>query len=119
MIKASLTQANRLIRQALRKTPSFSLLPICALFFLQTPALPVPELSELSKLKAENHQLKIQVTQCRVDLLDAQAKVASNSLSAEQNTLEQEFRKELKCLDTDKFNWQTLKCEAQVVKKIP
>ncbi len=67
-------------------------------------------LSELSTLKAENHKLKIQLTQCRVDLLDSQAQNSSTSLSAEQKKLEDSFRSELKCKADDKFDWTNLKC---------
>lgn len=42
------------------------------------------ELSEISKLKAENLQLKIQNTQCNVNLLDRESKLASFQLSSEQ-----------------------------------
>jgi hypothetical protein len=74
----------------------------------KTTETKVPELTELSKLKAENFQLKIQVTQCRVDVNDREAKLASVSLSSEQLKLIEEFRKELKADKEDEFDWQTL-----------
>ena len=85
----------------------------------KSPSLPMPPpgLSELSQLKAENFKLKTQLTQCRVDLLDRESRLASSDLTGEQSRLEQQFRKELNCKSTDKFNWTSLKCEAPDVKK--
>jgi hypothetical protein len=74
----------------------------------------IPSLSELSQLKAENFKLKIQLSQCQVDLLSFKS---STDLSLLQQNLEASFRKELKCSVTDKFNWATLKCEIPDVKK--
>jgi hypothetical protein len=125
MIKTSHTQAKALIRQDRRngRTTSLTLIALLSFFSItfaqseKTPVLPTPALSELSTLKAENFKLKTQLAQCRVDLLDNQSKVLSTTLTTEQSSLEKEFRKELKCSETDKFNWNTLKCEAPVVKK--
>lgn len=70
-----------------------------------------PELSELSKLKIENFQLKVALTQCRVDLTDRESKLASSNLSSEQLKLVEDLRAELKAGKDDKFNWETLKFE--------
>lgn len=77
------------------------------------PELPVNEakLSEVNQLKAELFKARTQLTQCRVDLLDRESRLASSNLTSEQSKLELEFRKDLKCKETDKFNWVTLKCE--------
>lgn len=69
-------------------------------------------LSETSLLRAEILKLKAQLAQCRIDLTDRESRLATRTLSAEQQLLEQQFRKELGCKPTDKFNWSTLKCEA-------
>lgn len=74
----------------------------------------IPSLSELSQLKAENFKLKIQLSQCQVDLLSFKS---STDLTTLQSNLEQQFRKELHCDAKDKFNWALLKCESNDVKK--
>lgn len=76
----------------------------------------IPSLSELSQLKAENFKLKIQLSQCQVDLLSFKS---STDLTNYQASLEGSFKKELGCKTTDKFNWATLKCETNDVKKDP
>lgn len=76
-------------------------------------AAPPVKLSEVSQLKAENFRLRTSLTQCRVDLIDRESQLATKNLTSEQSVLEQQFRKELNCKETDKFNWSTLKCEAK------
>lgn len=58
------------------------------------------ELSEVSKLKAENLRLSAQLNQCQIQN-NAQA------LKESQQKLEQEFTTELGC---KKFDWQVLGC---------
>ena len=68
-----------------------------------------PVLSELSRLKADNFKLKVQLTQCNVSLNDRNAKIASSDLTAEQQKLVIEFKKELGITDEEvAFNWDTL-----------
>ena len=52
------------------------------------------QLSEISKLRAENFKLKAQLNQC--------------SLTTEQNILISTFRKELNAKDSDSFDWSSL-----------
>ena len=76
----------------------------------QAPPLPSTtekQLSEVTKLKIENHQLKIALTQCQVNLLDRESKMSSTNLSEARIKLEAEINKELGCT---KFDWVTLKC---------
>lgn len=72
--------------------------------------LPAPEkqLSELSKLKAENLKLLIQLTQCQVSSVDLQSKLANKELQDKQIALDDQFRRELSC--SGKFDWTTLGC---------
>jgi hypothetical protein len=74
-----------------------------------TPPL-VPVLSELSKLKAENFQLRTQLTQCTVDRIGLTAQIQSSQLTSQQSILETAFKKELHCSDKDKFDWSNLTC---------
>ncbi len=77
----------------------------------EKPAPPLPsetkQLSEITKLKLENHQLKIALTQCQVNLMDRESKLASANLSNDRSQLEIQINKELGCT---KFDWTTLKC---------
>lgn len=57
----------------------------------QSTEQPQRQLSELSRLRAENLKLKAQLNSC--------------SLSVEQINLEMSFRKELDAKETDAFNW--------------
>lgn len=68
------------------------------------------QLSELSKLKKENLELKASFAQCNVNLI---ALKSSNELTTEQKKLVEEFSKELSCT----YNWQLGKCDE--VKNIP
>lgn len=81
----------------------------CIAFTQDGPsALTRTELSEVSKLKAENHKLKIQLTQCRVTLSDRETRLLQAELSSERAALEAEYRKELKADEKKIFNWDTL-----------
>ena len=66
------------------------------------------KLTELQSLKAENFKLKVQLSQCNVNLVDAQSKLNNFSLTDEQAKLIEEFRKTLKAGKDDVFNWGTL-----------
>jgi hypothetical protein len=68
-------------------------------------------LSEVSNLKAQILSLNIQLAQVKIDLLDRENRLVNCNLSNDKARLELEFRKELKCEATDKFNWALLKCE--------
>lgn len=57
----------------------------------QSTEQPNKQLSEISKLRAENLKLKAQLNSC--------------SLSSEQLQLEMSFRKELDAKDNQKFDW--------------
>jgi hypothetical protein len=97
-------------------TISLFLLSLFAVTFAQDkPKVDKPvELSELSSLKAENFKLKAQFAQCQIDLIDRESKLASSVLTGQQSKLEVEFMNELGCdLKTQKFNWQTLACDAK------
>lgn len=59
------------------------------------------QLSESSKLKAENWKLKYQLIKLQCDSSYA-------SLNKEQKALEEEFRKELNAQPTDTFDWASL-----------
>lgn len=59
------------------------------------------ELNEVSKLKAENWQLKVGLTQCQQQLSTAQ-------LGFDRDSLVKEFRKELDADDKQEFDWKTL-----------
>lgn len=69
----------------------------------QTPAL-----SEIDRLKAENHLLKVQVAQLQSLYAQAQEKMALTSLQSERSQLVEEFRKTLKVDATQEFDWTTL-----------
>ena len=123
MLKTTYTTAETLIRRSLRPKSGATLLTLSLLFLplsivaqdkpKVTPTKPA-ELSELSRLKAENFLLRTQLTQCRVDLLDRESKIASATLTGQQSKFEVEFMKELGCnTETQKFNWQTLACDAK------
>lgn len=59
------------------------------------------ELSELSKLKAENFKLRTQLVQCSI-------KVQDTSLASEQAQLIDQFRKELNADNEQVFDWNSL-----------
>lgn len=62
-------------------------------------------LPELQRLKAENHQLKLQVAQCQVG-------ITKINLQNEEAQLIEEFRSIMKVEDKSKmFNWNTLTFE--------
>lgn len=81
----------------------------------EKPQLPMPvvELSEVSRLKAENLKLRTALAQCQIDKTDLTAQLLSKNLTLEQSTLEASLRKELGCKPTDKFDWINLKCEVK------
>lgn len=80
----------------------------CLASFCNVVAQEKPKtLSELSILKAENFKLRTQLTQCRVDLLDRESRLMSQSLTSEQSQLKSDLSKELGC----SIDLNTLTCE--------
>lgn len=84
------------------------ILSVLFVFSVGLNAMDDPKLTELQSLKAENFKLKVQLTQCNVNLSDAQSKLNNSSLTDEQAKLIEEFRKTLKAGKDDVFNWNTL-----------
>lgn len=67
-----------------------------------------PQLTEIQKLRAENLQLKVAVTQLRLALAQREAETAAAQLDQQRLALEQEFRRTLKAGPSDTFDWQKL-----------
>jgi predicted nuclease with TOPRIM domain len=66
------------------------------------------ELTELQKLKVENFQLKVSLTQCNATVSDRENRLKSIELTNEQSKLIEEFRKTLKADDKQEFDWTNL-----------
>jgi hypothetical protein len=69
-------------------------------------------LSEVDRLKAENHVLRVQVLSLQEQLAAAQVKIQAAALDKEQAQLEQSFKTELSPADGSRFNWSTFQFEA-------
>src|SRR5437764_447625 len=68
---------------------------------------PPSALTPLQRLQFENHNLKVQLTQCQIALVDRESKMASVTLTDERTKLEAEFRKALQPAEGSTFNWDT------------
>jgi len=65
-------------------------------------------LSEIDRLKAENHLLRVEVARLQAQLADAAAKLNSVTLSAERERLVEEFRSRLRPPAGAIFDFETL-----------
>ena len=65
-------------------------------------------LSDVDRLKAENHLLKVQVLQLQEQLTALQVKLRQIELSQEQGEREHQFSEDVKPAQGSLWNWQTL-----------
>jgi hypothetical protein len=71
-----------------------------------------PRLSEIDQLKAENHQLKVQLLQTQEQLAALQIKLQTLALEQERGTLEDHFRQTLQPTADAVFDWTTFSFHA-------
>lgn len=69
---------------------------------------PAAVMSDVTKLRAEAHVLRVQVVQLRAALAQAQAEIELGKLQVERSQLEVMLRGELKPAEDKVFDWATL-----------
>lgn len=72
------------------------------------PSVVPTALTAEQKLKAENFQLRVQLAQLTATLHDRENRLRSVEMSAEQQTLIEEFRAVLKPEKDAQFDWRSL-----------
>lgn len=87
------------------------------ILLLTSPLLAQEKLTNEQLVKADLFKTKVALAQCQAELADRNNQIASAQLTSEQKTNEEEFKKQLKCKDNEKFDWTTLTCTTLSDKK--